>query len=507
MFCLLSAVDLNLGCPQRIARTGHYGSFLLDNAEDRSLVCSMISSAAKQLDIPVFCKIRLLMEDEEVEQNEREIQQRAHDDLSSSSSKRSNSASLSPPSLPATLSFCQSLQRAGCSLIAIHGRTRGSVVQRRMGPADLHIIRSVRESLSIPVLSNGNVYDAKDVKNNLDFTGAAGIMVGEALLANPAIFQEAYQLEQERSGTIHMEKREEEKEEKKIDVEVTDDRMHLRELSDGDIDEDIFHLFDKRWQLVHQYLYLVISTPASSPFDPPSCMNNHKQTVIKLPSGEAISQLSLLSLTPSVYPSIRSSICTLFHSSPLHMLDIPPSGCCVSWSCVITHVRWMLGPFLAATQLTDELMDAVPTTGGREKTGEEEGDGVEEEDNEERSTRGALATDMMHHPPYHHQQQQHAIPSFCDVLELLEQRMREGYEFDEELQKQIERDRPKRQQRREKRKKKRIREGHCLNSKQRKKMRYKERKAQQAAAGTTTTVASLPPSSPSLLQATSSLDK
>lgn len=53
------AIDINLGCPQRIAFTGHFGSYLLDE-KDRELVLSMVYTLSKSLRIPVFVKIRLL---------------------------------------------------------------------------------------------------------------------------------------------------------------------------------------------------------------------------------------------------------------------------------------------------------------------------------------------------------------------------------------------------------------------------------------------------------------
>lgn len=53
------AIDINLGCPQRVAFQGHYGSFLLDEV-DRPLVLGMVSALRAAVSVPVFCKIRLL---------------------------------------------------------------------------------------------------------------------------------------------------------------------------------------------------------------------------------------------------------------------------------------------------------------------------------------------------------------------------------------------------------------------------------------------------------------
>jgi tRNA-dihydrouridine synthase 1 len=53
-----AAVDINLGCPQGIARRGNYGSFLLDTQGD--LIVRMVTCLKRNLKIPVTCKIRVL---------------------------------------------------------------------------------------------------------------------------------------------------------------------------------------------------------------------------------------------------------------------------------------------------------------------------------------------------------------------------------------------------------------------------------------------------------------
>ena len=53
------AIDLNLGCPQRVAFAGNFGSFLLDE-EDRALLLRMVRTVSRGISIPLFVKIRLL---------------------------------------------------------------------------------------------------------------------------------------------------------------------------------------------------------------------------------------------------------------------------------------------------------------------------------------------------------------------------------------------------------------------------------------------------------------
>jgi hypothetical protein len=88
-------IDLNLGCPQRIAKRGYYGAFLMDNLE---LVRELVSAAATQLKTPVSVKIRLF------------------------------------PELQTTIDYALMLQQAGASLLAIHGRTRDMKVCAFFGP-------------------------------------------------------------------------------------------------------------------------------------------------------------------------------------------------------------------------------------------------------------------------------------------------------------------------------------------------------------------------------------
>ena len=76
------------------------------------------------------------------------------------------------------------LEAAGASWLTLHAR-HVSARRRRAGAADLAQVKALKDAVKIPVVSNGNVRKTADVASNVEETGADGVMVGEALLANP----------------------------------------------------------------------------------------------------------------------------------------------------------------------------------------------------------------------------------------------------------------------------------------------------------------------------------
>eukprot|EP00736_Rhodelphis_marinus_P003808 Rmarinus@m.702 len=142
------AIDLNLGCPQGIAKRGRYGAFLMDDVDH---VCKIVRTLKEGLDVPVWCKIRVF------------------------------------PDVKDTISYAKRIQEAGCSVLAVHGRTR-DMKGINTGVADLTQVKAVKEALSIPVLSNGNIRNLDEAKHALALTGADGVLSAEGLLDNPALF-------------------------------------------------------------------------------------------------------------------------------------------------------------------------------------------------------------------------------------------------------------------------------------------------------------------------------
>jgi tRNA-dihydrouridine synthase 1 len=145
------AVDLNCGCPQAIARKGHYGAFLLDEPE---LIERIVRTVACTLRTPIFVKIRILPAGPEGSSEER------------------------------TLGLARRLQAAGCSLLTVHGRTRE---QKCRCECDWALLAKVKAALSIPVLANGGVESPEQLEACLAATGCDGAMVSEAALENPSM--------------------------------------------------------------------------------------------------------------------------------------------------------------------------------------------------------------------------------------------------------------------------------------------------------------------------------
>ncbi|OMJ18047.1 tRNA-dihydrouridine(16/17) synthase [NAD(P)(+)]-like [Smittium culicis] len=142
------AVDINLGCPQHIAKRGKYGAFLMDEWD---LIYKIVNTASKNLKIPVTAKIRVYKD------------------------------------LDKTIEYAKMLERAGAKILTVHGRL-AEQKGHKTGLVDWSKIKAIKESVNIPVISNGGILYREDVLSCLKETKADGVMVAETSLYNPIIF-------------------------------------------------------------------------------------------------------------------------------------------------------------------------------------------------------------------------------------------------------------------------------------------------------------------------------
>jgi nifR3 family TIM-barrel protein len=78
-------------------------------------------------------------------------------------------------------------QESGVAAIALHGRT---AIQGYSGTADWEAIAQLVEHVDIPVLGNGDIWEAADALRMVEQTGAAGVVVGRGCLGRPWLFRD-----------------------------------------------------------------------------------------------------------------------------------------------------------------------------------------------------------------------------------------------------------------------------------------------------------------------------
>jgi nifR3 family TIM-barrel protein len=76
-------------------------------------------------------------------------------------------------------------QDAGAAMVALHARTAG---QRYSGRADWDAIATLKQALAVPVLGNGDIWEADDALRMMAETGCDGVVVGRGCLGRPWLF-------------------------------------------------------------------------------------------------------------------------------------------------------------------------------------------------------------------------------------------------------------------------------------------------------------------------------
>ena len=143
-------IDINMGCPAKKICNVYAGSALLQN---EPLVARIVDAVVNAVDIPVTLKIR------------------------TGWNKDNRNA----------LTIARIAQDHGIQSLAMHGRTRACMYN---GDAEYDTIRAVKQSVSIPVVANGDIDTPEKAKFVLEYTGADAIMIGRAAQGRPWIFRE-----------------------------------------------------------------------------------------------------------------------------------------------------------------------------------------------------------------------------------------------------------------------------------------------------------------------------
>jgi len=156
-------VDLNIGCSTKKVSGKECGAALLKNINH---MYALLKEMVQSVTIPVTAKIRIGWDDDKKNY----------------------------------LEAAQAVEEAGCSAIAVHGRTKQ---QAYSGEADWDIIAKIKSILAIPVIGNGDVHTYAQALKKVKTFGTNGVMIGRSARGNPWVFNSKTTALKEKIDTVH----------------------------------------------------------------------------------------------------------------------------------------------------------------------------------------------------------------------------------------------------------------------------------------------------------------
>lgn len=145
-----AAIDINMGCPvPKVAGNGEGSALMRDPAR----AAAIVRAVADAVRLPVTVKIRSGWDENSINAPE----------------------------------FARAMADAGAAAICIHARTRK---QMYAPSADYSVIAAVKHAVDVPVIGNGDIASAADMRRMAEISGCDGYMIGRGAQGNPWLFAE-----------------------------------------------------------------------------------------------------------------------------------------------------------------------------------------------------------------------------------------------------------------------------------------------------------------------------